>query len=129
MKEITPPILHKNLELARDVASQFAVGVPGPYFENQSIDDLLCAGDEDEIVYLRGDNLSTIINTLNTVVILASAPVPIRRTKSSEKRWIRVAHQRQDILLAARVALALLDVTPPSKSGMSYTTTAAEQRD
>lgn len=128
MRKPTTPILHKNVDLARNLAQQFATDVPGPQMENEHIIDLLTAGDDDEIIFFRGDCLSTVIDTLNKVVILASVPVPIRRTKSSEKRRMQVARERQDILLVARVALALLDTTPTPKSGMPCATPMAEQK-
>ena len=128
MRNPAHPILHKNLDLARDLAQQFATYVPGPQMENEYIVALLCAGDEDEVIFLRDERLGAIIDSLKTVVILASAPVSMHRVKYSQTRWTRVARERQDILLVARVALALLDTTPTPKSGMPCATPMAEQK-
>ena len=100
----------RNIDLANDLMAHLISEMHHVYRENAHIERLLDAGDEYELILLPGESLEDIVDNLKTVERLASEPVPMPTAgRDRERHHYRATHQRDDIRLFARVALALLD--------------------
>ncbi len=128
MNNPTRPTSHSNLQLAKDLICFFKSDMHKVPFENQYIVDLLHEKGEGTKVLIPCGNLDAFVQYLSRIVILASAPVPIRLTARNEGRLNFVASKRKNIVLFAQAALDLVDARPTSKSGMSCAATVTEQR-
>jgi len=97
---VAKPLLHKNLELARELVTQFIADAQ-PYAPgNQHLFNLLDSGDEYEVLALPGDALSDIVASLKTLLQLASQPLQSGNDKANR--------QREKITMLVRTVLALL---------------------
>jgi hypothetical protein len=110
MTNTTMGTMPKNLELARELTAHLLTEMHHLYRANEHIERLLDAGDEYELILLPGESLEDIVDNLKMVQTLASEPVPMPTAgRDRERHHYRATHQRDDIRLFARVALALLD--------------------
>ena len=110
MTNTTMGTMPKNLELARELTAHLLTEMHHLYRANEHVERLLDAGDEYELILLPGESLEDIVDNLKMVQTLASEPVPMPTAgRDRERHHYRATHQRDDIRLFARVALALLD--------------------
>jgi hypothetical protein len=101
---------HKNLGLARELVEHVFRNAEPLGSVNAAIYKLLDGGDEYELDPLPGSDLNAIRANLKMAVKLASEPVPSLTTgRDRFRRQARTAHERFELSLFARTALALLD--------------------
>lgn len=100
---VAPP-LHKNLELARELVTQFIADANIIVDGNQHLFKLLDSGDEYEVITLAGDALHDIMDDLKVLLKLASEPS--ERSKAKDKD--AATRQREKIAMLVRTVLALL---------------------
>jgi hypothetical protein len=99
----------KHLELARELIGHGVQNVESVGSVNAAIYKLLDGGDEYELDLLPGNDLNAIRANLKMAVKLASEPVPSPTTgRNRSRRQARAAHERIELSLFARTALALL---------------------
>ena len=101
---------HKNLELARQLLTDFFFTDEKYYQENTAIRALLDDGDESEARLLIGEDIYEIKNKLRCAVILAGQPVqPITYGRDRFAQQQRIGYQRDRLILLATVSLALIE--------------------
>ena len=100
---------HKHLELARELIEHRLRNAESVGSVNAAIYKLLDGGDEYELDPLPGSDLNAIRANLKMAVKLSSEPVPSPTTgRDRFRRQARTAHERFELSLFARTALALL---------------------
>lgn len=108
--ETVKPVLHPDLEFARELVEQF-IADNDTDAANMEIIKLLDGGDEYEVLALPGDSLDAIKANLKRVIALASESVPMTGKKDNHRAGL----QRKKIVMLVRTVLKLL-ATPAGRT-------------
>ena len=102
----------QNLQLARDLFAYFLEQRSWVLTaDNAEIAPLLDGGDEYEVACLPGETVEAVIGNLTKAISLSLKEAPLPTSgRNREVRQTKTRIEREQILLFARVALALIEV-------------------
>ncbi len=111
MTRFNQPPAHKHLDLARELVEHLLRNAEPFGSVNADIYKSLDGGDEYELDFLPGNDLNVIRANLRIAVKLSSEPVPSPTSgRNRSRRQARAAHERFELSIFARTALALLAI-------------------